>query len=241
MSSTDGVLFLHHDSTLERTTSGKGKVFETGWAELALLNLRDSEGQLTTYNPPRLSDVLAWSRDNVILQLDAKPPTQILQVAELVKQMQAMRRVIFIVYSLADAKLLSRHHPQAIFSLGVDDDEKLEKIRQANLELSNLQALVGAEHIKRDYTSLLNTDAIVVAGSYGSEQSIDAASSTLGKDKLNQRLRQAMARGIQVMVSNEPLNLLGALSGDETYMQSLAECAPGHFYFSELENSLRLN
>ena len=225
MTSQDGVLFLHHDSTLERTTSAKGNVSETNWAELATLQLRDSEGKLTTYHPPELAEVLEWSRGNIVLQLDAKPPTQILQVAELVENLQAMGRVIFIVYSLADASLLSSHYPQAIFSLGVENEDKLQEIVAAKLDLQNLQALVGAEHSQRDYTSLLNTAAIVVAGSYGSEQSIDNISSTLDNEQLRQVLRQAMARGIQVMISNEPVNLLASLSRDKTYLHKLRECA----------------
>ena len=224
MSSADGVLFLHHDSKLERTTTGKGKVVETAWADLAVLNLRDKTGQVTSFNPARLADVLDWSRENLLLQLDVKPPTQILKVAELVAEKQAMARVIFIVYSLADASLLSRHYPHAIFSVGVDDDNKLGKIIETNLDLNNLQALVGAAHLKRDYSSLLNTGAIVVAGTYGSEQSIDVISPGVDETQLKQLLRQTMAMGIQVMVSNEPVSLLESLSGDEAYMDSLAEC-----------------
>src|SRR5512134_2049686 len=40
----DGAIVLHHDDTLERTTTGRGKVSDFTLAELKELRLRDAEG-----------------------------------------------------------------------------------------------------------------------------------------------------------------------------------------------------
>ncbi|MEM9422235.1 MAG: glycerophosphodiester phosphodiesterase family protein, partial [Pseudomonadota bacterium] len=54
--SADGVLFLHHDDTLDRTTTGSGLASETKWEKLKTLSLKDPDHRVTAYGLTRLDD-----------------------------------------------------------------------------------------------------------------------------------------------------------------------------------------
>ncbi|MBQ2221929.1 MAG: glycerophosphodiester phosphodiesterase family protein [Bacteroidales bacterium] len=68
----DSVAVLLHDSTLDRTTTGEGLLKEKTYQEIAGLYLKDEKGKPTPYHIPLLDEVLAWSRDKVILHIDQK-------------------------------------------------------------------------------------------------------------------------------------------------------------------------
>lgn len=48
----DSVIVLMHDTTIDRTTAGKGKLAEYTWEELQSFRLKDSEGNPTPYKIP---------------------------------------------------------------------------------------------------------------------------------------------------------------------------------------------
>lgn len=68
----DSVLVLMHDLTLDRTTTGKGRVADYTYAQLRELNLVDRERNVTPYKIPRLKDVLEWGKDKVVFNFDNK-------------------------------------------------------------------------------------------------------------------------------------------------------------------------
>ncbi|MBL7904996.1 MAG: glycerophosphodiester phosphodiesterase family protein [Bacteroidales bacterium] len=71
--SKSGSLYLMHDETLERTTSGRGCIAESDDDYLNSLLLRDRNSQLTNQKIPLLSQVLQEYKDKeVILMLDVK-------------------------------------------------------------------------------------------------------------------------------------------------------------------------
>lgn len=66
----DGVLVLMHDATLNRTTSGKGKVSETVYADLEKLRLRNGANVITRERIPTLEEALLEIKDKVLVNLD---------------------------------------------------------------------------------------------------------------------------------------------------------------------------
>lgn len=73
--SADGVPFLMHDATLERTTSGQGVGGERTWAELSRLDAGSWHGRLHAGEPlPTLEAVAAFCRANDhALNIEIKP------------------------------------------------------------------------------------------------------------------------------------------------------------------------
>ena len=66
----DGVLILMHDHNLDRTTTGTGNIADTNWEDIAKLNLKDHQGNVTTYKVPKLEDALLACKDRIMINLD---------------------------------------------------------------------------------------------------------------------------------------------------------------------------
>ncbi|MBQ8875608.1 MAG: glycerophosphodiester phosphodiesterase family protein [Bacteroides sp.] len=66
----DGVLILMHDHNLDRTTTRSGNIADTNWEDIAKLNLKDHQGNVTTYKVPKLEDALLMCKDRIMINLD---------------------------------------------------------------------------------------------------------------------------------------------------------------------------
>ena len=66
----DGVLMLMHDHNLDRTTTGTGNIADTNWEDIAKLNLKDHQGNVTAYKVPKLEDALLMCKDRIMINLD---------------------------------------------------------------------------------------------------------------------------------------------------------------------------
>lgn len=87
----DGELILMHDVTVDRTTTGKGRVADLTLAEVRTLKLRDGLGSPTSFNVPTLRETLAAARGRILLNLDksyrhARELTPILQETGMLTQ-----------------------------------------------------------------------------------------------------------------------------------------------------------
>jgi len=73
--SADGVVFLLHDATLERTTSGRGRGDALDWRALSQLDAGSWHSPAYAGEPlPTLAAVAAWCRANgVMLNIEIKP------------------------------------------------------------------------------------------------------------------------------------------------------------------------
>ena len=66
----DGVLIIMHDSTLDRTTTGKGKVADKTWEEISQFRLRNGCGIKTVQKIPTLEELLIATKGRVLINLD---------------------------------------------------------------------------------------------------------------------------------------------------------------------------
>lgn len=69
--SKDGVPFLMHDRTMDRTTNGKGDPEQLSWSELQELSIVD-KGKVTRYKIPSLEAALAAAHGKILVDLDLK-------------------------------------------------------------------------------------------------------------------------------------------------------------------------
>lgn len=95
--SADGVLFLMHDTTLDRMTGAAGQAAGRTMAELSALRLREGAGgdmaKTSDQTIPTLGAVLARTAGRGYLDLDVKLPDQIERVAEAAAAAGAADRV----------------------------------------------------------------------------------------------------------------------------------------------------
>lgn len=141
----DGVLVLMHDATLERTTTGKGKVGEKTLEELGGLRLVDNDGLETEFHIPTLGEALEWSEGRTMLALDRKGATAFEELVAATKAHDAFDRVLFATYSLDDAIRVHRLAPEAMIVaplVGLEDAKTLE---DAGVDLAQILHWGGTE------------------------------------------------------------------------------------------------
>lgn len=69
---SDSIPVLMHDLTIDRTTTGKGKIADYTYAQLQEFNLVDRDKKVTPYKIPTLKQMLEWGKDKVVFNFDNK-------------------------------------------------------------------------------------------------------------------------------------------------------------------------
>ena len=109
----DSVIVLMHDATLDRTTTGTGKVCDHTWKELQKLRLKDHSGKVTNCKIPTLEEVIKWSRGKTIINLDKKD-VPMAMIAALIKKHKAEGHVMLTVHTGAQARYYYDRFPTCL-------------------------------------------------------------------------------------------------------------------------------
>jgi glycerophosphoryl diester phosphodiesterase len=138
----DSVIVLMHDETLERTTNGTGKLADYTWEELQKINLKDSEGTLTTSKIPRLKDLLLWSKGKTILNLDKKDvPMEM--IVRLIEECDAEEYIMLTVHTGAQARYYYDRFPRIMLSAFMRNENEYEDMSISGVPWENMIAYVG--------------------------------------------------------------------------------------------------
>ncbi len=68
----DSVMVMMHDLTIDRTTTGKGRVADYTYEELQQFNLIDRDKNETPYKIATLKEMLEWGKNKVVFNFDNK-------------------------------------------------------------------------------------------------------------------------------------------------------------------------
>lgn len=125
--SKDNTLWVMHDETLDRTTSGTGKISELCDLEIAKLRLTDEDGDVSAESLPRFTDVLelAAQTPELMLMLDLKP----VGAAAVVSQLNAYgltSRAILLTFTRKDAETALACCGEAMVSVLVSTQNDLD-------------------------------------------------------------------------------------------------------------------
>ena len=138
----DGSIVVHHDATLERTTTGKGRVVELTLQELKELRLKDSEGVVTEFQIPTLDEVLLWARGKTILVIDQKDVPVEARVRK-IEEHRAEAYAMLIVYSFKDAKKCYELNKNIMMEVMIATRERFHEFDKTGIPWSNIIAFVG--------------------------------------------------------------------------------------------------
>ena len=137
----DGVIVLMHDETIDRTTTGKGKVSDYTYAELQQFNLVDRNGNVTAFKIPTLKECLEWSKGKTILNLDIKDvPLDIM--ADFIEKENPVN-VMYTVHNAEQARYYLDREPKAMFSCWCKNMEEFGKYEKAGIPWKQVMAYVG--------------------------------------------------------------------------------------------------
>lgn len=160
----DGVYVLIHDDTLERTTTGEGRVDETPWAELKTYRLVDNDGRETAFRTPSVTEALAWAEGRAFLQLDVKSGVDIAQFARFVAASGAADTAAVIAYSVEDALAAARAHPRISVSVEILDQDTLDALIDGGLSPERMMAWTGVSaEPKPELWAMLQARGVVTA------------------------------------------------------------------------------
>lgn len=208
--SSDGVPYLMHDDTLDRTTTGEGPIEALGWDQIRQLRLKDNSGAVTRFHPPSFADALEWAAGRTVLEVDFKKTTRFEGVIGEINRQGAEDRVVLIAYTMAQAERLHRLAPDMMISLSVSTQTDLNRAVAAGVPADRILGFTGIEEPNpRLYSILNNQDVEVIFGTLGGRQSIDRDIEASGDDAYYAGLA---AMGVDIIATDRPLAAQQALA-----------------------------
>ena len=127
----DGILVLMHDDTLDRTTTGTGRVDARTWAEIQAVHIKRPDGAVLDDLVPTFAQALTWGRQaHAYFEVDVKPTTKFSRIVDAVREAQMIDRVVVVTYKLADAVTVHQLDPRLMISVTLDTADALAEARK---------------------------------------------------------------------------------------------------------------
>ncbi|EGV44042.1 glycerophosphodiester phosphodiesterase family protein [Bizionia argentinensis JUB59] len=203
----DGVLVLLHDNTLERTTTGTGKLTQYTYDELLAFNMKDDFGNVTNFKIPKFSDVLSWSKANqAILTVDIKRSVDVADVIQEIRDAQAEDIALIITYDMEQANKAYNLAPDLLLSVSARNQEELDWLLESNIPTQNMLAFTGTRLSDKSlYTNLHENGIKTMLGTLGN---LDKQAEAKG-DGLYMKWRKL---GIDIFATDRPFEAAKALN-----------------------------
>lgn len=164
----DGVLVLIHDETLDRTTTGTGRVDQTTFPRIRTLRLVADDSLVTSFRVPTLAEALAWADGRAILMLDVKPDVPFAALVAALRQADAADRVAVITYSLEDHERLAALAPDLVVSTTAETPADVDALLASPVDLGRVIAWTGVGVPDPSVVARLHAEGIrAQAGTFG--------------------------------------------------------------------------
>lgn len=143
----DSIMIVHHDPTLQRTTTGNGRVIDFTLSELREFRLKDTKGNPTQFPIPTFEEMLKWAKGKTILVLDDKG-VSIQNRVEMVEKHKAEAYCIVMAYSYEDAKICYKMNPNIMMQIFIATPEKFTEFEKTGIPWKNVVVFVGHKEPK---------------------------------------------------------------------------------------------
>ncbi|WP_185155553.1 glycerophosphodiester phosphodiesterase family protein [Rudanella paleaurantiibacter] len=203
----DSVLVMMHDATLDRTTTGTGKLIEQTYAQIQQYRLEDNLGTPTPYKIPKLEEVLRWGRKaGVYFTLDVKRNVSFDKVVNMVRQTGTGHIAAIITYNAADAARLHKMAPELMISVTIRNQAEYDRLRELGIPDNRMVAFVGVREPDKALYEFLHAKGIAcILGTLGN---LDKQAATKG-DGLYKEWAQ---NGADIMSTDRPLEVFRAVA-----------------------------
>ena len=201
----DSVLVMMHDATLDRTTTGTGKLIDKTYAETRQYRLEDNAGNVTPYTIPTLEDVLRWGKNRVTYTLDVKRNVSFAKVVDMIHKTGAGDYVAIITYNAQDAALVHRLDPNLMISVTVRNRAEYDRLHDLGLPDNRMIAFVGVKEPDAELYQFLHQKGIAcILGTLGN---LDKQAIAKG----DQVYRTFAENGADIMSTDRPLEVWKAV------------------------------
>jgi glycerophosphoryl diester phosphodiesterase len=199
--SKDGIPFLTHDHTIDRTTTGKGEAEKFTWEELQQFFIVD-KGKKTKYKIPSLKQALDLAYGKILVDLDLKT-NHVEQVIETVNKTDSKD---FVFFFDSDYQVLSRIHQ-------ADKDfmimPRVHSVQQADSAIN----LFDPPVVHIDFSFYTDECVRTIRSSDGRIwiNALGDPDKDLKEGKEKRALKNLLRHGANVIQTDEPALLLTAL------------------------------
>lgn len=201
----DSVLILMHDNTLDRCSTGSGRVDAHDYNAIREFYLEDNEGRLTGFRIPTLEAALLWACGKTVLNLDVKRGVPFEKVVELVHRTQSEASVTVIVYNIEDALRVHRLDPELMLSVSIRNEEELRRVKEAGIPMNRVTAFTGTRLQSQKLFRQLHREKVFV--NLGTLGNLDKKAEARG-DRWYRRWERL---GVDIFSSDRPLEVARTL------------------------------
>jgi glycerophosphoryl diester phosphodiesterase len=143
--SASGSLFILHDSTVDRTTNGTGKIALLNDSYIGMLFLKDRNGNVTKEKIPLFSEVLRhFQGKNIMLMLDVKGKIYP-KVIRMVEEMGMASKCILLTFNQINTRLVKETTGIILISALVRNKADWESLLKQQIPSQQLIAYANKE------------------------------------------------------------------------------------------------
>jgi glycerophosphoryl diester phosphodiesterase len=156
----DDILIMMHDETLNRTTTGKGKVSDYTYAELEKLSLVDNEGRVTEFKIPSFAEVLRWGKNKAIIEVDSKSDVSPGDIVTALIRENALNYSVVITYTIDQLKTFSVLNQELVISASAHTVDGVQRILNTGIDPRRLVVFVGVTEPEPEVYELLHAQGM---------------------------------------------------------------------------------
>lgn len=207
---SDSILILLHDNSLDRTTTGSGKIKETPWSIVAPLRLIDDYGDTTNFEVPTLEEALMWCKGKTVLELDVKRGVPFERVIQAVEKAKVEDYVVIITYNIDDAQKVYQLNPKLMISVSIRNFDELKRMQNAGIPFQNLIAFTGTRMSPtRLYQDIEAAGALTILGTLGN---LDRKAAANG----DEFYLKWVEKGVHILATDRPIEAAKAIGAIPT-------------------------
>ena len=204
----DSVLVLMHDSSIDRTTNGTGRVDELDWNQLQKLYLIDNNGDSTNFRIPTLDQVLEWGWGRALFTIDIKRGVPVGRVINAIKEYNMENYAVVITYNADAAAHVYELNPYLMISVGIGNQEAYEAHKAKGIPDENMIAFVGVSESSQEHYDFLHEKKIsTILGVLGN---LDKQAEVKGDSVYSGFIK----RGADVLATDRPLEAAKVILSD---------------------------
>jgi len=201
----DSLMVMMHDATLDRTTTGTGRLIDKTYAEIRQYRLEDNAGNRTNYAIPTLETVLRWGKSGVMFTLDVKRNVSFANVVAMIHKTGAGDYAAVITYNAQDAALVHRLDPRLMISVTIRNHDEYDRLHDLGLPDNRMVAFVGVKEPDAGLYQFLHEKGIAcILGTLGN---LDKQAVAKG----DQVYRKFAGNGADIMSTDRPLEVWKAV------------------------------
>ncbi|GAB4043636.1 glycerophosphodiester phosphodiesterase family protein [Spirosoma litoris] len=201
----DSIMVMMHDASLDRTTTGTGKLIDKTYAELSPYRLEDNMGNLTPYKIPTLEEILRWGKNKVVFALDVKRNVSFAKVVDMIHKTGAGNYATVITYTVPDAVKVNQLDPNLMISVTIRNHAEYDRLHEAGVPDNRMMAFVGIKEPEPELYKFLHDKGILCT--LGTLGNLDKQADAKGY----QVYKTFVEHGADMMSTDRPLEMAKVL------------------------------